>query len=1035
MLEALARWSMRRPRLIAWTCVWFVAWGLFLVRDIRFEFLPELAPAHASIQTEAPGLVAEQVEQLVTRPIETRLIGAAGIGRVSSQSVQGLSIVTVRFADRANPYRALQAVSQNLSGVVGILPAGVASPRISPLTPRGAEVMKIGFTSAKLDAMSLRDVIQWVVRPRLLAVPGVARVAVYGGATRQIRVLARPGDLADSDLGFLDILNAVKRVTSVAGAGFIDTPAQRVLIDPRGQALTADAVGAGQIPAAGAAPTRIADVADIVEGPAPAFGDALIMGKPGVLVSIAGQYGANALETTRAIERATTILQPAMAAQGITMTTLARPATFTVDAIKGIALDLAIGAALVALVLLIFLRDPRAALISLVAILLSLLGAVAILKAMGVALSAMTLGGLAIGLGVIVDDAVVDVENILSRLRDAEARDASHREAVADASLEVRQSVIYPTLAVIVAVLPLLALRGAQGALLAPLAKAAIAASLASLAVAAVVTPSLCVVFLRHIKPAQDPAALRRLKDAHGGLLAALLSRPGWTLLAATVAIVLAIGGIALSRPQFLPPIHDGHLVVEAQAPAGTSLEVMREYGVSVAADLRSIPGVRGVSQRTGRDATDDEGWDTGRGLIDIDLAPNLAVAAQARIAQRVTERLRLYRGLATTLRPLIDSGQVEGAEAAAPFEVLVFGQDLDAIDAAGARIAAVLKTAPGAREVRAQTDAVGPVVRVDLRFPRLALFSLSSADVLDTVQAAFAGQSVAKIYQGDRTVDLAISAQESLRRDPEAIGDLLLRSTSGITVPLKAVANIYLTDGHVLIDHDNGFRREVVTAAPADPVRFEALARSAIAAHVTVPPGAFIEFGGAGAAAAAARNDLFIDYGFAFFGIFAIMAIAFDARTGALIVLSTLFSLVGAATAVAFMGGALSIGAVLGFIALIGISMRGAILLFSRAEDLLISESAEWSFRTLVAATQDRLTPVLMTALLVALVLAPLALHAGEAGREILGPMAIVILGGLFTGTLATLIVLPAMVVTLWRPPTAAPPANPPTTTVTDNG
>ena len=444
MLARVVRWSLERPRLIAWACLWFLVCGALWVRDIRFDLLPELAPAETTIQTEAPGLVAEQVESLVTRPIEIPLIGAAGVAAVHSESVEGLSVVTIRFAPGADPYRVREVVAERLSSLAGALPAGVSAPRLAPLTPRRALVLEIGFTSAKLDPMALRDVVQWTVRPRLLAAPGVARVAVYGGQIRRIEVRARPADLSDSDLGFLDILNAARRATSVAGAGFIDTDAQRVEIEPRGQALTPEDVGAGQIEVTGAAPVRIDDVADVVEAPAPASGDALIDGKPGVVVDVARQYGANALETTHAVEQALAELAPALAAQGVTVRTdLDRPATFATTALRGVALDLAIGAAIIVLGLLVFLRDVRATLISMISIPLSLLVTAIALKALGMTLNAMTLGGLAVGLAVVIDDAVIDVENILANLRDAEARHASRLEAVLAASLEVRGPVIY----------------------------------------------------------------------------------------------------------------------------------------------------------------------------------------------------------------------------------------------------------------------------------------------------------------------------------------------------------------------------------------------------------------------------------------------------------------------------------------------------------------------------------------------------------------------------------------------------------------
>ena len=1016
MLAGAVRWSLERPRLIAWACLWFLIWGAFSVRDIGFDLLPDLAPAEMNLRTEAPGLVAEQVENLVTRPIETTLIGVPGVAQVHSDSVQGLSTITIRFALGADPYRARAAVTERLSALSGTLPSGVSPPRIAPLTSRNAEVLTIGFTSDKLDPMALRDVVQWTARPRLLAA-GVAQVAVYGGQTRRIEVRARPGDLSDSDLGFLDILNAVKRATGVAGAGFIDTEAQRVLIEPHGQTLTIDDVGAGQIQNPGSAPVRINDVADVVEAPAPAFGDALIMGRPGVLAVVAKQYGANTLQTTHAVEQALASLRPALAAQGIAIRTdLDRPATFATAAVRGIAWDVAIGAAFVAVALALFLRDPSATLISLISIPLSLLAAVLVLKAFGWTLNAMTLGGLAVGLGVVIDDAVIDVENVLARLRDAEARHASRLEAVLAASLEVRGPVVYATLAVIVTLLPILALRGPLGALLAPLAAAVVVASLASLAVAIAVTPALCLIFLQHIAPAPEPRALLRLKGVHAYWLSRLCAKPLPILVGAAALVVLAMAALYLDRSELPPSVHDGHLVVQANAPPSTAITVMRDYGARIAATLTPLAGVQSVSQRIGRDATGDDSWGPERSVFDLELTPGLGAAEQQRLAGRVLDRLRRYPGLGPTVRSRFDAAQ-DGSEPTASAQVSVYGQDLDALDAAANRIAAVMKALPGARDVQVENQARAPAVRVDINFQRLALYGLSSADVLDTIQAAFAGERVAQIYQDGRVVDLAVSAQTSLRRDPEAVGRLLLRSTSGISVQLKAVANVYLTDDRAVIAHDGGLRRQVITANPKDAGRFMGLARRAVGAKVVLPPGAFIEFSGADQAAAAAWNSLLVNYAVALFGVIALLAIAFDGRTGALILASTLFALVGAAAAVALLGGVLSIGAILGFIALFGISMRGAILLFVRLEDLVLSERLEWSPQTIILAARERLTPLLMTNVLIGLGLAPLAVHAGQAGREILGPMAIVILGGLVTGAFGCLFILPAMIFALWRP------------------
>ena len=638
------------------------------------------------------------------------------------------------------------------------------------------------------------------------------------------------------------------------------------------------------------------------------------------------------------------------------------------------------------------------------------------LKALGWGLSAMTLGGLAVGLGVVIDDAVIGVENVLTNLRDAEAGHTSRIEAVLAASLEVRAPVIYATLAVVVVLAPILFLRGAEGALLRPLAGALMAASLASLMIGALVTPALCLLFLRHVGPQPDHPMTRRLKDRHARWLAWLCARPRAVLTVGAALAAVAIAALLLCHPALTPRISDGELVAETSAPASASLAVSREYGMRIAARLLQVRGVGSVTQRIGRDPSGDDSLGPERSVFHVALAPGLGPEAQGRIAGRVLQSFRNFPGLSPSVGTRFDSILGSGPTAA-PVEISVFGQDLDALDAAARRIASVARALPGAGDVRVDDPGRAPVMRADIDFQRLALFGLSSADILATVRAAFEGETVAQIYDGSRVVDLAVSAQESLRRDPEGVGDLLLRSTSGIAVPLRTVANGYLTDDRDVIAHDGGLRRQIVTASPADPVAFIRQARQAIAQRVALPPGAFVEFGGRAGEGGASGEGLILDYVLALFVIFGLLAVAFDGRTGALILASTLFSLVGAAVALGLLGGVLSLGAIMGFIALFGLSMRGAMLLFGEVEERVLSRREHWSPELVVRAARERVTPLLTTALLVALAVAPLAVHAGDAGREILGPMAIVILGGLATSTLAALFVLPAMILVLWRP------------------
>jgi multidrug efflux pump subunit AcrB len=1018
VLHRIVRWSLQRPRLVVWAALWAAILSLAYVRDMKLDLLPALAPAQADVGTEAPGLVAEQVEAAVTQPIENVLLGTPGVASVTSRSVQGLSVVTLRFAPGADPDRVRAEVTQNL-GRVGTLPAGAGQPRLSPPTAPGPDLIRIGFTSDKLDPMALRDVVQWAVRPRLLSTPGVASVAVYGGQVRRIEVRARPGDLSDSDLGFLDIVRAAQRATSVAGAGFIDTPNQRVLIEPHGQAETIDQVKDGQIQTPGADPIRIDDVADVSEEAAPSVGDALVGGKPAVIVVVGRAVGANTVDATHAVEHALSVLQPSLTAAGVAVRTdLDRPASVIVGGAERLMWDLGIGVALVAVALAIFMRDARVVLVSLVSAPLTFLVTLAALKALGFSLNPMTLGGLAVALGLVIDDAVVDVESILSDLLDAESRHRSRLEAILGASLEVRGPVVYAMLALALSLVPLLLLPGPERVLLAPLALAIIVAALASLAVAATVTPALALLFFQHVKPERTPAPIERMKAWQARWLVGF-ERRSWPLLAGAAALALiALAALMLFPSALLPTIHDDHLLVDTDAPAATAPAAVRAAGAAEARDLAAIPGVRVVSQQIGRDPTADSSAGIQHSVFDIGLAPGLDVAAQADAARRVARTLADYPGAAPLIRSGLDRG--EASEAGVPsLQVAVSGQDLDAVDDAAAKVAAALAAMPGRPTVRAPVDERSPAVRVDLDFNRLALFGLSAADVLDTVQAAFAGETVARIYRGSRAEDLVVLAQDSLRQDPEGVGDLLLRSTStsALSVPLRSIANVYLTDGRGVIEHGDGARSQTVTAIPppgGDIDRFAADTRAALH-KVALPPGVFLDVAVSNSAAEA-RHNLALAYGLGLFAVFAFLAVSFDGRTAALILASTLLSFVGAAIAVALLG-ELTLGSMAGLVALIGLSMRNAILLIDRAETLALAGGGEWGLATVTRAAGERFAPLAASTLLAALALAPIAVQAGAAGMEVLGPMAIVIIAGLVTGAIGDLLVLPIAVRKLWRP------------------
>ncbi|HEY0435917.1 MAG TPA: efflux RND transporter permease subunit, partial [Phenylobacterium sp.] len=435
LLSRIVGWTLDRPRLVSVFALLVLVYGAVVLGRAKLDVFPDFVPAQVEIQTEAPGLTAEQVEQLVTRPVEAAINGAAGVAKIRSQSIAGLSVITVNFTEGSDPFRARQVVAEALNEV-DPLPQGVVAPKVTPLTSSTMDLLKVGFMSDKLTPMQLRELVDWTVRPKVLAADGVARATVYGGQIRRIEVRIRPAALAARGLSLNDVLAAVKASSGVSGAGFIDTPQQRILIETHGQAASAADVAAAALPAQdGAAPARIGDVAEVVDGPGTLDGDALIMGKPGVLLSISSQYGANTLEATHAVERALADMAPALKAQGVSFNAgLHRPANFITAALKGIGEDLAIGAVLIALVLFVFMRDLRTVAIAFVSIPLALLAAVIVLHQMGSTLNTMTLGGLAVALGVVVDDAVIGTENIVRRLRTQPAsispRDVIHAASV-----------------------------------------------------------------------------------------------------------------------------------------------------------------------------------------------------------------------------------------------------------------------------------------------------------------------------------------------------------------------------------------------------------------------------------------------------------------------------------------------------------------------------------------------------------------------------------------------------------------------------
>ena len=1023
MLTAIVRWSLGRPRLVAAFAVLLLIYGGVTLKGAKFDVFPDFVPAQAEIQTEAPGLDAGQVELLVTRVVEQSVNGAQGVTTVRSESIPGLSIVQVLFAEGTDPYRARQIVSEAVGQTAGEMPAGVKAPAVQPLTSSTMDLLKIGFTSSKLNPTELRTLVDTQVRPRLLSTPGVAKATVFGGLVQRIEVVARPEQLAARGLAFTDLINAVRDSTGVSGGGFIDTEQQRVLVTPQGQARTPADVAAAPIAAPDGGSVHIGDVAEVKDGSVPRTGDALIMGKPGIMVAMASQYGANTLRATQAVEATLAELKPLLDSQGVTLTGgLHRPANFITTALGGIADDLMIGAVLIALVLFAFMRDLRTVLVSFVSIPLSLLAAVIVMDRLGWAINTMTLGGLAVALGVVVDDAVIDVENIVRRLRGAE-RGAPPEETILHASVEVRAPVIYATLVLACTLLPVLLLHGLQGAFFSPLAAAFILATLASLGVAVVVTPPLTLLLLRNAQLHDEPRLLERAKDWHDRVLERVCAWPWLAVGLAVLAAVVAAAGLVLFNSELLPAFKESHFVLGVTGPPGTSLDAMRTYGGAISKDILAIPGVQSIEQQIGRSEGGEDTWGPEHTEFHVELKPKLKAGDQDRIEKSIHAALDGYPGLTTEVVTFLGDriGETLTGETAA-LAVNIYGLDLDQIDAVADQVAAVVKGVKGAKDVQAESPKA-PVVRADLDPQKLARYGISPVEAMDAIEAAYEGAATAQIYDNARTIPVAVTTPEAVRQDPDAVGDLLLRGASGVAVPLNQVAKVYLAEGRTSVSHEGGLRRRVVTTnpAPQDVAKVTKAVQAAIAQKVKLPAGTYITYTGTAEGAAQAQRELAFNVTIAAGGIIALLLLAFSSgRTVMLILGSAPFALVGGVIAVGATGASLSLGSLVGFVTLFGIAARNAILLVSHAEHLVQAEGQDWSLATVIRATRERVTPILMTALVTALGLLPLAIQTGQAGREIQGPMAIVILGGLVTSTLMSLFLLPSLVWRFGRRPAA---------------
>jgi CzcA family heavy metal efflux pump len=1016
MLTRIVQESLRHRGVVIALAILAAGYGIFSLTNARYDVFPEFAAKQIEIQTEAAGLSPEQVEQLVTQRIESAVNGAEGLTAMRSSSVQGLSLVTLVFGGGGDVYHDRQLVVERLAGVSSSLPAGAGTPVMTPLTSSTGDLMTIGITSDKLSLVELRSLADWTIKPRILAVPGIAKVGVYGGLIREIRVDVDPHALVRYDVSIDDVLAAASRATGVVGAGFIDTPNQRIVLQTQGQAVSAEAVGATIVKHDPLASVRLRDVARVSDSAKPPFSAASVMGKPAVVMNLWTQYGANTIETTAAVDDALVELHPMLARSGVALdATLFRASKFIETATHNIRISLLLGGALVIIVLFLFLGHFRAAAISCTAIPLSLLAAVAVLQQLGYTLNTMTLGGLAIAIGEVVDDAVIDVENILRRLRERGGGLPLREriDVILHASVEVRSAVVYATLAVIAVFFPILTMSGLSGKLFGPMGLAYIYAILASLVVALTVTPALSLFLTRgHEEVEEQRPMIVKLRDRYEALLARVERRRTIVVAAAAILTIAGLSAVFFLPTQFLPELREAHYLAHFELMPGTSIQESSRIGNIATKKLLELPYVRTVAQRVGRAEADDV-FGPQSSELEIDLKPVSGKVAKD-AAGEIEEKLADVPGAAVAVETFLTERINETISGyTTPVVANVFGNDLDALDEAAPRVAAAIAKVPGATDVRLESPPGTPLLSVRLKPEALALRGVDALTALQAVQTAYQGAEAGQVFEGARVIAITVAIDPRARTSPADVGELPIRAASGTFVRLRDVADVGVTTGRADVSHEAGKRVQTIAinvASGTTPSQLVANARKALA-NVALPPGTYVQFAGSAEEEARSRRDLLLHSLIAAAGIALLLWIVLgNARNLALIAVNLPFALVGGVLALLATRQPLSIGATVGFVTLFGITLRNSIMMLSHYQHLVEQEGETWGERASVRGASERLVPILMTSIVTALGLLPLALAADSPGREIEGPMAIVILGGLVTSTALNLLVLPTL-------------------------
>ncbi len=1018
MLNKIIHFALNNRLLIVVASVVLIVFGSFVATKMEVDVFPDLTAPTVVVLTEAHGMAPEEVEKLVTFPIETSVNGATNVRRVRSSSSAGISIVWVEFKWNTDIFKARQIVNEKISVIGERLPNGVGNPTLAPQSSIMGEIMLISLTADSTNQMDLRTIADWTIRPRLLATGGVAQVIVIGGEYKQYQVLTSPTKMKHYNVSLPELLKASEEANGNSSGGFINQYGNEYIIKGIGRTNSVDELGKTVIKRIDGNPIKIEDVAEIKIGAAPKIGDGSLKGEPAVIMTVMKQPATNTLELTDKIDEAVADMQKNLPGDVHINTQIFRQADFINASISNIQKVLLEGTAFVIIILFLFLMNWRATAISLVAIPISLIVAILTLKWLGFTINTMSLGGMAIAIGDLVDDAIIDVENVFKRLKEnakkPKEQQTNKLKVIFDASFEIRHSIINATFIIIVAFIPLFFLSGMEGKLLAPLGIAFIVSLFASLVVSITLTPVLCSYLLTNnkmlAKQHKESWLVERLQNGYSKLLEKVMRWKKAVVFSSIGLFILALLAFAQLGRSFLPEFNEGSLVVSAVSLPGISLEESNKIGVNIEKALLTVPEINTTTRRTGRAELDEHAQGVNASEIDAPFA--LGDRSRADFMEDVREKLAGVTGANITIgQPIghrIDH-MLSGTRA--NIAIKIFGTDLNKMFSLSNQIKNEIEAVEGLVDISVEQQVEIPQIQIKAKRDLLNHYGITIGTFNEFIDAAIAGEKVSDIYEGAKTFDLIVRLDKDSRSKIEDIENVLIDTEDGQKIPLHYVADIISTSGPNTINRENVERKTVVSANVVGRDQKSAVEeiQKIINEKIKLPEGYHIEYGGQFEAEAEASKTLMATSLLSLLVIFLLLFQEFKSvKIAGIVLLNLPLALIGGVLSIYFTSGILSIPAIIGFITLFGVATRNGILLISHYKTL--QDEGLNLYDTIIQGSKDRLSPILMTALTAGLALIPLAIAGDLPGNEIQSPMAKVILGGLLTSTLLNIFIVPVV-------------------------